>query len=175
MAHGRRWLAGSDSSRATRGRQQRVGEDRARYSSSLLLLSSFPFLLLLPFFSLNRPPTIDFSFNRPPTVNFGDTARTKNWGIKKGNLVRQSESTGPAGNRRSDREDGAGYHEGPRDRRIACEKNKHTAGGGFQGPRLRKEIIKKRGGTKKESKEDGDGYGIRSVQRAYWIAKRSRS
>ncbi|RWW32814.1 hypothetical protein GW17_00002501 [Ensete ventricosum] len=100
---------------------------------------------------------------------------TKNWGIKKGNLVRQSESTGPAGNRRSDREDGAGYHEGPRDRRIACEKNKHTAGGGFQEPRLRKEIIKKRGGTKKESKEDGDGYGIRSVQRASWIAKRSRS
>ncbi|RRT84398.1 hypothetical protein B296_00004510 [Ensete ventricosum] len=55
--------------RTTRGQQRRAGEDGARYSSSspLLLLSSFP-LLLLPFFSLNRPLTVDFSLNRSPTV-----------------------------------------------------------------------------------------------------------
>ncbi|RRT34669.1 hypothetical protein B296_00055754 [Ensete ventricosum] len=64
----RRRHADEDSSRATRGQRWRAGEDSVRYSSSLLL-SSFH-LLLLPFFSLNRPPTVDFSLNRPPTVDF---------------------------------------------------------------------------------------------------------
>ncbi|RRT64312.1 hypothetical protein B296_00036954, partial [Ensete ventricosum] len=39
----------------------------ARGTSSSLLLSSFPFLLL-PFFFFNRPPTVDFSLNRPLTA-----------------------------------------------------------------------------------------------------------
>ncbi|RWW21815.1 hypothetical protein GW17_00014021, partial [Ensete ventricosum] len=55
--------------RTTRGRRQRVGEEDAGIGGMYaLLFSSSPLLLLLPFFSLNRPLTIDFSLNRMPTT-----------------------------------------------------------------------------------------------------------
>ncbi|RRT54745.1 hypothetical protein B296_00022378 [Ensete ventricosum] len=44
------------------------GQGRRGILSSLIF-SSFP-LLLLPFFFLNQPPTVDFSLNRPPTADF---------------------------------------------------------------------------------------------------------
>ncbi|RZR80121.1 hypothetical protein BHM03_00006048 [Ensete ventricosum] len=60
--------AGEDGARATRGWRWRTGEDGAgKGLLSSPLLSSLP-LLLLPFFSLNRPPTIDFSLNQQPTA-----------------------------------------------------------------------------------------------------------
>ncbi|RZR74264.1 hypothetical protein BHM03_00034487 [Ensete ventricosum] len=60
---------GGDGAWATRGQRWRTGEDNVwKVGSSPLLFSSFP--LLLPFFSLNRPSTVDFSLNRPPTVDF---------------------------------------------------------------------------------------------------------
>ncbi|RWW25118.1 hypothetical protein GW17_00010570 [Ensete ventricosum] len=79
---------------ATRGRL-RTGEDGTRAlgiisSSPFFFFSSFPLLSLLPFFSLNRLPTVDFSLNRPLTAEidlrrsiFGGTA----CGPRSGNLT----------------------------------------------------------------------------------------
>ncbi|RWV83843.1 hypothetical protein BHE74_00043105 [Ensete ventricosum] len=50
--------------RTTRRRRQHASEDDTRKGGMYTLL------LLLPFFSLNRLPTVDFSLNRPPTIDF---------------------------------------------------------------------------------------------------------
>ncbi|RZR93186.1 hypothetical protein BHM03_00021626 [Ensete ventricosum] len=76
MARGRGRSPGDGAQAVTahrRGRRQCAGEDGARFSSSPLLFSSFP--LLLPFFSLNRPPIVNFSVNRSLTVEIDRRGR----------------------------------------------------------------------------------------------------